>query len=181
MKYLQSEGVYLPIGRKKHLRSLNSQTHCLSSCFVLCSGITRLNDSSTPTSFRRNSDEMCGLHVAVKALNGMLLWQGTCWISSRRMLEGPRSAWYAECHCPAYKNKGWWRECSWFIFFYPCMCSEPCCHLWFLSCQILEEKWEHALQQENFRILVQSCSIRSCHFVWVMEECLVQPKSKTCK
>lgn len=118
MKYLQSEGVYLPIGRKKHLLSLNSQTHCLSSCFVLCSGITRLNDSSTPTSFRRNSDEMCGLHVAVKALNGMLLWQGTCWISSRRMLEGPSSAWYAECHCPAYKNKVWWRECSWFIYIF---------------------------------------------------------------
>lgn len=127
MKYLQSEGVYLPIGRKKHLLSLNSQTHCLSSCFVLCSGITRLNDSSTPTSFRRNSDEMCGLHVAVKALNGMLLWQGTCWISSRRMLEGPRSAWYAECHCPAYKNKGWWRECSWFIyiFFIPVCVQSP--------------------------------------------------------
>lgn len=44
------------------------------------------------------------------------------------------------------------------LFFFPCMCSESCCHLLFLSCQILGEKWEHALQQESFRILVQSCS-----------------------
>jgi len=43
------------------------------------------------------------------------------------------------------------------LHLYVWLCSESCCHLLLLSCQILEEKWEHALHQ-SFWIPVQSCS-----------------------